>query len=338
MPTGPGAWLSGPNPSLLRPTALFCGPLRALTALASPGGPNGRLAVFTFHRVPAAPDPLFPYEPDRSTFASILDWIGEQFRVLAPYEGCRRLYAGRLPPRAAMLTFDDGYRDNFEVAMPLLRARGLSAAFFIATGYSGGRPMFNDRIVHAIGGCRRSSLKLPWPGGEVVTLDGIEARRRAIDRIIAAVKYLPSEARERQVDRLVEATEADAPPDLMMTREQIAALAAQGMEIGGHTRWHPILQSLPAEQAEGEIEQGRADLAEITGRAPRLFAYPNGKSPRDYGPIHRAFVARAGFEFAFTTEGGAASAATDPFRIPRHTPWSRYRPRFGWQAYRNLVS
>jgi peptidoglycan/xylan/chitin deacetylase (PgdA/CDA1 family) len=312
--------------------------LRALTALASPGGPQGRLAVFTFHRVLAAPDPLLPFEPDQATLANILDWIGEQFRVLPPYEGCRRLHAGKLPPRAAILTFDDGYRDNFEIALPLLRARGLSAAFFIATGYSGGRPMFNDRIVHAIRGCRRSSLKLPWPGGELITLDGIDTRRQAIDRIIAAVKYLPGEAREARVDRLVEATEADAPAGLMMTPEQIAALAAQEMEIGGHTRSHPILQSLPAERAQNEIEQCRTDLTEITGRAPRLFAYPNGKSPRDYGPIHRAFVARAGFEFAFTTEGGAASAATDPFRIPRHTPWSRRRPRFGWQAYRNLLS
>lgn len=319
--------------------------LRLLTRLISPAGSRGRLSVFVFHRVLDAPDPLLPELPDRALFARQLGWIAEQFEVLAPLEACERLAAGRLPARAAMLTFDDGYRDNLEVALPELQRRGWRAAFFIATGYLGTGVMFNDRVIEAVRRTRASTLALSALGPDLAApvpaptlpLDDIAQRRAAIDAVLALVKPLPTARRLEAVVRLEDALAAGAGASPMMDVGQLAALRGAGMTLGGHTRSHPILASLPAAQARAEIEAGRDDLRTLTGEPPLLFAYPNGRRGRDWGDEHARMVREAGFAFAFATDPGCAGAGTDPLALPRFTPWDRSRRRFQGRALGNLL-
>lgn len=315
--------------------------LRTLTALASPAGARSRLSAFYFHRTLERPDPLLPGEPDARMFDSILQWIGSQFRVLDPLEACERLYDGSLPSRAAIISFDDGYRDNYTVALPLLLRRRMPAVFFVATGFLGDGAMFNDRVIEAVRRCPDSSLRAPAAGGdgEAVYPIGSDAERRtAIHRILAAIKHLHPEEREERVRRLE--WEAGVVPrsDLMMDASQVAALHQAGMRVGGHTRSHPILRALPDAQAEAEIRGGADDLAAIVGQRPALFAYPNGRHGKDFDERHVRMVERTGFAFAFTTEPGAADRRSLPFELPRFTPWDRTPSRFAIRALRNLVT
>lgn len=310
---------------------------RLLTAAVSPGGHRGKLSTFIFHRVLTAPEPLMTDEPDAKRFSEMLDWITEQFRILEPLEACRRLSAGTLPARAAIITFDDGYRDNFEVALPLLQTRGLPAAFFIATAFADGSAMFNDRIRFAVRCSNRPELDLEWLSEGPVPIDSPLAKLAAVERLIGAVKYEPPELRNARVETIVEAAGADAPTGLMMKPAQLRKLSAAGMTIGGHTRSHPILRALPPDQARAEIEDGRSDLIALTGSAPLLFAYPNGRRGQDYEPPHMEMVRRAGYEFAFCTHPGFSTRHTDPFELCRFTPWGRKRGRFAYRALANLV-
>src|SRR5690606_28604223 len=259
--------------------------LRTLTALASPAGARSRLSAFYFHRTLERPDPLLPGEPDARMFDSILQWIGSQFRVLDPLEACERLYDGSLPSRAAIISFDDGYRDNYTVALPLLLRRRMPAVFFVATGFLGDGAMFNDRVIEAVRRCPDSSLRAPAAGGdgEAVYPIGSDAERRtAIHRILAAIKHLHPEEREERVRRLEREAGVVPRSDLMMDASQVAALHHAGMHVGGHTRSHPILRALPDAQAEAEIRGGADDLAAIVGQRPALFAYPNGRHGKDF--------------------------------------------------------
>lgn len=311
--------------------------LALATRVLSPPGARARLSTFIFHRVLRTPDPLLPDEPDAAAFDAMLGWIGSQFQVLDPLEACERLAAGALPARAAAITFDDGYRDNHDVALPLLDKHGMKAAFFIATGFTGGGAMFNDRVIEAVRACRADRLDVSGIGLGVHGLHDDGQRRAAVGSLLTAVKHLEPTRRARAVDGLVQAAGADAPVDLMMGEAQLRQLAARGMRVGGHTRTHPILRVLDDASAQREIAGGRDDLLAITGEAPRLFAYPNGRLGDDFEARHADFVRDAGFGFAFTTHGGVSDIATPPYLLRRFTPWDRTRTRFGARSLVNLA-
>src|SRR5512147_2526205 len=129
-------------------------------SLISPAGPTARLSILIFHRVLPKHDPLNPDEPDAAEFEQRLRWVKSWFHVLPLGEAVGRLRDGRLPARALSITFDDGYADNEEVAAPILERLGLSATFFIATGYLDGGCMWNDRVIEALRRHRGDALDL----------------------------------------------------------------------------------------------------------------------------------------------------------------------------------
>lgn len=297
--------------------------LRAATSFLAPEGPRSRLSVFYFHRVLESPDELLSDEPDAETFDRIVGWITSQFHVLDPIDACERLSAGSLPTRPAMITFDDGYRDNFTVALPILRRHGVKACFFVATGFVDGAAMFNDRILEAL---RRTSLleiELPEAGLGRLGLSDMTGRRAASALVIRAAKHCEPPRRDAIVSALERRCEVDPPTGMMMNRSELVALRDAGMVLGGHTRTHPILRVLDDESAWTEIAGGADDLESIVGERPSLFAYPNGKFGHDFGVREMAMVRDAGFVYAFTTQLGVATAAADPRALPRLEPWER---------------
>ena len=121
-----------------------------------------------------------------------------------------------------------------------------------------------------------------------------------------------------------------------MRDDQVRQLHRAGMGIGAHTAHHPILASLPAAAARGEIAAGRAALEAIIGAPVPLFAYPNGKPGTDYRAEHVRMVRELGFEGAVSTAWGA-DAEGDAFQVPRFTPWDRTPGRFLARLCRNLL-
>ncbi len=312
----------------------------ALHALSS-SGPHGRLSIAIFHRVLAEPDPIFPDELDRAGFDRVCAWLAAWFEVLPLDEAVRRLVRGELPPRALAITFDDGYADNHDVALPVLRAHGLPATFFIATGYLDGGRMWNDTVVESVRRCAAGELdlrglELPLP--DAFRLDSAAARRAAIDALLLATKYLPPAERLAAVGRIAERAGAALPSTLMMSSAQVRAMADAGMQIGAHTVSHPILARLDDGQALDEMVRSKARLEELLARPVTLFAYPNGRPGRDYLPRDVALAQQAGFVAAVSTSPGAARRGDDPFQLPRFTPWDRTRLAFGARMARNLLS
>ena len=124
--------------------------LRPILHLLSPAGRRARLSVLIFHRVHAQRDLLFPDEPDAARFAALLDHLKTWCNVLPLTEAVRLLRSDALPARSLCITFDDGYADNRTVALPALRAAGLTATFFVTTGYLDGGRMWNDTVIESV--------------------------------------------------------------------------------------------------------------------------------------------------------------------------------------------
>ncbi|WP_374661034.1 polysaccharide deacetylase family protein [Inhella sp.] len=311
--------------------------------LLSPAGRNARLSILIFHRVHATPDPMFPGEVDVPRFREILGWVKDAFQVLPLDEAVQRLHQGTLPARAAAITFDDGYLDNHQQALPLLEEAGLSACFFIATGFLDGGRMWNDTLIEA---ARRSTLdaldvralSTAYADLDPLPLGSWDERRSAAEQLIRRTKYLPLQERLDLVAEVARISAAILPDDLMMSSAQLRDLRARGMVVGAHTVNHPILARLPLDEARSEISTGREVLEDLLGERIGLFAYPNGKPGEDYLPEHARLVRELGFDAAVTTAPGAARWGQDLMQIPRFTPWDRTPGRFALRMMLNLRS
>jgi peptidoglycan/xylan/chitin deacetylase (PgdA/CDA1 family) len=296
----------------------------------SPAGPKAALSVFIFHRVLPTPDTLMPWEPDIAQFDWMCRLIGRNFRVLDLADAVRLRAAGRLPAAAAAISFDDGYADNAECALPVLQRHGLTATFFVSTGFTEGGRMWNDEVIESVRRAPLGSLDFEHLGLGRYQLDGDTDRIAAYQDLLRRIKYLPMEERSRVAGRLAATVgPADAQP-LMMNAGQILRLRDAGMGIGGHTVNHPILAQLPDAEARVEISQGRHALQCLTGQEIPLFAYPNGKPGEDYLPRHARMVEEAGFIAGLTTVPTVAYPGDSCWELPRYTPWQRGRSRFTW--------
>jgi len=313
--------------------------MRALFNRMSPSGVGGCLSVFIFHRVLPLADPLFPAEIDARRFDAICSWIAQWFNVLPLDEAVARLRPGTLPARAAAITFDDGYADNFGVALPILSRHRLSATFFIATGFVDGGCMWNDMVIESV---RRTNLdRLPLEKLEGLNLQGMPIRESseksaAITVLIDKFKYLPVDQRFALVSQLASLTEVSLPTDLMMTSDEIRGMRRHGMLIGAHTVSHPILAKMSISDARDEIAQSKRTLEDLLGEDVRLFAYPNGKPGVDFTDETVGIVRELGFDAAVTTKWAVSRSDADLFQVARFTPWDHDKFRFGLRLLGNM--
>lgn len=312
-------------------------PLRLLASGLSPGGPRAHLMVLIYHRVLAEPD---PYRRGDVT-VSVFDWqmalLAREFNVLSLDQAVRRLAAGTLPARAVCVSFDDGYRDNLDLALPVLQRHGLPATFFIATDYLDGGAMWNDCLIEAIARAGEGSLDLSDLGLERYALHGVADRYATVGRLLPALKHLENAQRRDVVAAVMERCKLQRAPDLMLSPEGVRALHAAGMAIGAHTCSHPILTRLDPASARREMADGRDRLEAMIDAPVRLFAYPNGKPGEDYDAHHVAMARELGFAAAVCTAWGNASAGADLFQLPRFTPWDRVPLRFHLRLVGNLL-
>lgn len=303
----------------------------------SPSGRRARLSILIFHRVLPAPDPLFPGEVDVDRFGRILAWLEGWFNVLPLSEAVERLKCASLPARAACITFDDGYADNYTNALPLLQEHRVTATFFIATGFLDGGRMWNDSLIEAVRATRCESIDLNAVGLGVLPTRSVHDKRAALQRIIPGLKHVAPRARDCAVLRVAEECEAQLPNDLMLTATQLQGLQAAGMEIGAHTVTHPILRLCDEDAARREIVESRGELEDRLGERIGLFAYPNGRYGEDYTRAHAKLVADLGFDAAVSTNAGVSRHGDDLFQLCRFTPWDHERWRFGMRLAHNLL-
>jgi len=300
--------------------------LRVLADFASRQGGSGSLLILTHHRVVPSHDALLPDEPDASAFAALVDAIHATFNVLPLAEALALRSEGRLPPRAVSITFDDGYANNAEVALPILTRRGLRATFYIATGYLNGGRMWNDSVIEAVRLASRLDLTDLRLGNHL--LPGVVERRKAIDEILEALKYRELDERVSIAAEIARRAGLAPESELMMSDDQVRKVAEAGMEIGAHTVSHPILTRIDRMAAKREIEESKRRLQQVTGVKVSTFAYPNGRPGKDYGREHVEIVRDAGYASAVTTAWGCVTSDASPYELPRISPWGATRFRY----------
>lgn len=286
-----------------------------------PHGRLGKLHILIYHRVMAEFDPLRPDEITKAQFEQHLSLFKQYFNVLSLPEAYQRLKEGTLPANALCITFDDGYKDNVEVALPLLKTYDMPASFFIATGFLNDSLMFNDVITETV----RQINDILVVHSRAYTCSTTEGKRQAIHALIQYIKPLTKAQRIEALKRFLPEV---ALPNLMMGLDGLQKLDMEGMHIGAHTINHPLLSQVTAEEAFKEIETSKLSLEEILQKPIRWFAYPNGKYGQDFNDTHVKQLKKLNFSGALTTDKGVATRDSHRFMLPRFTPWQREQKRF----------
>ena len=280
---------------------------------------RGFLLVVTYHRVitgtPKGIRP--PNSVFTSEFAQQIEYLVRHYHVVTGEEV--RLFLGgkgSLPPNSVLITFDDGYENNFTLAFPILQRYRTSAAFFLTTGLVGQftETLWFDKI---------DSILTMQPLLTVLAhlrTFGLPKTVHNGNGIKTWIKQLSQQRRETIVDAAARRSLMDnlhrTEATKLMTWDHVREMANAGMTFGSHTVSHQILSSARPEELEQELVKSRLKIEQETSRACWCFAYPNGESS-DFRVSDQRALQAAGYECAFTQVPGFITSKTDHYALPR---------------------
>lgn len=291
--------------------------------------------ILAYHRVLESVEPEgFRFDPElisasSDAFRRQLAIVKRRFAPMRFDELADCLDRGRpVPRRAVLITFDDGYDDNYRIAWPILRDAGLSAMFFVSTGHiDSGRPYAYDWLVHMLCTTRADRLVAPeleidWPIPEA-----LGARRDLAARLLDRIKTLDAQAQQSLIDRLqaewsMPAT-AGHPDCRPMNWSQLREMRAGGMEVGSHGVDHRMLAKMtPAAMREEVVASKRAIEREIEGEV-LVMSYPVGGTDA-YDAAVVAATREAGYRLACSYRAGPESLRPETRFEMRRIPVERH--------------
>lgn len=284
---------------------------------------HGKLAILMFHGVEARPlSPACPHVMDAVSLRRYLEYVARHFTVFPLDEALDLLSAGKLPNRAAALTFDDGTRNLATTAAPILRDLGLPAAVFLATGPMGTQQtLWPDRLWLGFARTRLSEIDMTSLGLGIRSLRDATNRTQAWETVLKHFKTLPDLERIERVESLIRelGPDVDTPagPFQMLSWDEARVLKSTAqVSLYPHSVTHPILSRCTTEKVDYEISESCLAIRRETGDRPEIFAYPNGHVA-DFDERAKAALRRHGIRWALSTTRGFASKESDPLELPR---------------------
>lgn len=290
--------------------------LKTLLALTRPR----RFLVLCYHRVNDSGHPFFGGMPT-ALFREQMEVLRDGFSVHGLHELVELAAAGDVPANAVAITFDDGYRDNYSNAYPILRELSLPATIFLVTdAVDGNRLIWHDRVFDAFARTRVERAR--FDGGELV-LGDLARRRESLARVLSVLRSSSPAARDGVIAGLLSELGVTTPPvdgwD-KLSWDQVREMSANGIRFGAHTLDHPILSHVSEVEARRQIHDSKARIASELGTAVTEFAYPNGRAV-DFDAATKRILSDEGFRCAVTTIGGANDGGSDPLALRRVGMW-----------------
>lgn len=261
-----------------------------------------RLLILRYHSVRETQADLDPYMPVGIThtvdaFRSQMEYVAQTCKLLslddlpALIEGSRRL-----PERAVLITFDDGFRDNYEVAAPILEQFGLRGVFYVSTSSIGGRPLWIVRLRYWSVKAGKTRPEFLEASSRCASLS--ESQR---EEFLASIEYANS-----------------VHDNFTMTWDQIRHLVRRGHTIGSHTVNHPNVAKISREELVMEMECSKNTLEGKLGAPVRHFSYPNPILEPHWNQTTVEACRLAGYETAVTSVSGCVRRNANILALPRH--------------------
>lgn len=260
------------------------------------------LSVLAYHQVVDSIDDDYPFvrgtiSATRDEFEKQVAFVKKHFSVVNFQMLSESLRDGRVPKRALIITFDDGYRSNYDVAYQVLKKHGVTATIFVSTQFvDSGQPFWFDKVAYEIYKMPPGQLSLN-EGKHVLEIRH-DNRREARHSLQTILSRVPNKTRLKMLNELehvaqTKISEDDQRSAAPLNWEQIQQMSEDGIEIASHTVSHPYLASLTDEEIELELVESKKTLEAATGCDVKSVAYPAGS----YDGRVLQCARRCGYEF-----------------------------------------
>jgi len=295
------------------------------------------LVVLNYHRIGNPDEDLF----DPGVFSATADEFDRQIAYLKRHlslitlDEALAFVDGSIKEKKShcrvLITFDDGYLDNYNIAFPILRSHGTQAVFFLATSMVGSCDIpWWDHIAYMVKTAQKRRYVLSYPENLAVDIDR-NGLAKSLESILRSYKKPENADPMRFLRELEEKTEGNAPSETsrrFLNWDEAREMKRAGMEIGSHTHSHQVLSQLKPERQLEELSISRAILKQQLGAETNVVAYPVG-SRTSFNRETQRMAREAGYRCAFSHHGGRnVRGEISPYDVKRskmvNQSWRRF--------------
>jgi len=304
---------------------------------------NGPI-ILAYHRVLPDPGEEYPFDEelisaDPDSFERQLEFVKRNFNVTNFQRMHEEILSeGKIPHGSLVITFDDGYADNYEIAYPILVKHGLTATIFVTTGHVGMTDLFwFEKVSFYFKTLGSYELNI----GSLNFKEHVDENNRIMlrDSLLGILKKVPNQVRENAMAELEalfgEKSQEAAAHHLIntLTWEQIVEMDRGGIEMGSHTVSHPVLSSMEEREIHLELIESKKILEEKLGHEIVSVSYPVG-GQFDFNPLVERIAFESGYKFGLSYINGANSDLSKPYALKRvHIERYQTYRRFAAELY-----
>jgi peptidoglycan/xylan/chitin deacetylase (PgdA/CDA1 family) len=277
------------------------------------------ILILMYHRFSEGED---PFKVSRNDFLQHLKYLKRHCNVISLDEAIEGLAGNRVLPRnTTVITIDDGYRDAFEIAFPLLKEFGFPATLFAITGFLDRRLwVWTDLMRYALLNTNRDHLAIKLQDINVDEVIGTAKLERLLlaDKLNSRLKQLPDGLKNTYINRIAEKLEVDIPPLPpaeygSISWDEALEMEKNKVQIEAHTVTHPILPNIDLPHLESELIESKQRIEVVLNKTVNHFCYPDGALD---GIVQDA-VERTEYKSAVTTQRGRVESGDDLFLLKR---------------------
>lgn len=262
---------------------------------------------------------VFPFLAiELDNFIKHMEYLKKNYKIIS-MDDARKILTDnkKLDEDYFVITFDDGYRDNYTYGFKIFKEYGIKPTIFLAANHiESQKCLWVDMVAKIIYSSKIDRVYVEMIGEEV-HLRSLNDRTKLLSTILDKLKKYDDKEKYKKIDSLALDFKMTIPNkcELMMNWEEVRKMSGIGVDIGSHTMNHPILTKILLEEARKEIKGSKELIEERIGKRVANFAYPNGKKP-DYNSDIKEEVAKS-YETAVTTIFGANTPGDDIYELKR---------------------